>query len=315
MRFLPMYIVSVMVLGANVVFGQHYPNKPIRLVASDAGGAGDITARVIGQSIADVLGQPMVIDNRAAYAAQESVAKAAPDGYTLFLGGSSFIVGPLIQPRPWDPVRDFAPISMTDSSPNVLVVHPSLAVKSVKELIAVAKAQPGKLNYAGSGVGGSPHLAGELFKNMAGVDIVRVPFKGGGPAIIGLASGEVQMMFPVGGSAKPLVQSGKLIALAVTTRRPSVIFPGVPTVADSGLPGYEVVNTMSLFAPAKTPAAIINRLNRVTVMVLGRADIKERYLTMGIEATPSSPQQLSEFIKSETTKWGKLIKEAGIRAE
>jgi len=310
-----MFSIGMMVLGAGIVFGQNYPNKPIRIVASAAGGSGDFAARLIAQGLSGALSQQVVVDNRGGVIPGEIVSKAPPDGYTLLIDAASFWIGPLLQETPYDPVKDFAPVTLTDSAPNVLVVNPSLPVKSVKELIALAKARPGELNYGSSSTGSTPHLAAELFNMMAGVKIVRVPFKGSGPAVISLLGGQVQLMFATAGSVAPHVKSGRLRALAVASLQPSALAPGLPTIAASGVPGYEAVAFEGMFAPAKTPVAIIDRLNQEIVRVLNRAEVKERFFNAGVETVGSTPEEFATAIKSNVAKWGKLIKEAGIRDE
>jgi tripartite-type tricarboxylate transporter receptor subunit TctC len=310
-----MFPLGMMVLGAGMVFGQNYPNKPIRIVASAAGGSGDFAARLIAQGLSGALSQQVVVDNRGGVIPGEIVSKAPPDGYTLLIDAASFWIGPLLQETPYDPVKDFAPVTLTDSAPNVLVVNPSLPVKSVKELIALAKARPGELNYGSSSTGSTPHLAAELFNMMAGVKIVRVPFKGSGPAVISLLGGQVQLMFATAGSVAPHVKSGRLRALAVASLQPSALAPGLPTIAASGVPGYEAVAFEGMFAPAKTPVAIIDRLNQEIVRVLNRAEVKERFFNAGVETVGSTPEEFAAAIKSNVAKWGKLIKDAGIRDE
>ena len=296
--------------------GQEYPNKPIRFVTSEVGGGTDFAARVIAQALSGVIGQQVVVENRpGSVIPAHVVAKALPDGYTLLLNGSSLLFLPFMMDKlPYDTVKDFAPVTLAHKSPNVLVLHPSVAVTSVKELIELAKAKRGELNYASSGSGSSVHLAAELFKSMAGVNIVRIVYRGSGPALIDLMAGQVSLMFATPGSAAPHVRSGKVKALAVTSAQPSALFPGLPTVA-SGLPGYESVSTNGVLAPAGTPAAIINRLNQEIVRVLQRPDVKEKFFNAGSEVIGSSPQQFAATIKSEMAKWGKVIKDANIGAE
>ncbi len=216
---------------------------------------------------------------------------------------------------PWDALRDFAPITLAITSPNIVVVHPAQPINSIKDLIAVAKARPGQLNDGGGQTGASSHLASELFKAMAGVDIVRVPYKGVGPALNALVAGEVQLSFTNPGAAAPHVKSGRLRAVAVTSAQPSALLPGLPTVAASGLPGYEAVSIFGMFAPAKTPAAIINRLNLETARHLTAPETRERFLSSGVETVGSSPEQLGATIKSEMTRMGKVIRDRGIRAQ
>ena len=236
------------------------------------------------------------------------------DGYTLVSAGSPIWTLPLLQKMPYDPLRDFAPVSLMARSLNVLVVHPSLPVNSVKELIALAKAKPGALNYASGGTGGTGHLTGELFKSMAGVNIVHVPYKGAAAAISDLLAGQVQMTFDSPSTVMPLAKAGKLRALAVTSAEPTELVPGLPAVA-AFLPGFESVITFGMFAPAKTPAAIIKRLNQEIDRILKTADVKEKFFGRGMEVVHSSPEQFAAIIKSDLAMMGKVIKDAGIKAE
>lgn len=311
-RFLAgMLPVAVMTAGAGVVAAQNYPNKPIRLVTVAPGSANDIVARLIAQELRGALGQSVIVDNRGTVAA-EIVARSAPDGYTLLLYGSAVWISPFIQKHDSSsPLRDLAPITLVASSPNVLVVHPSLPVKSVRELIALARARPGELNYAAGSLGAAPHLASELFKAMAGVDIVRVAYKGTGPSLIGLLGGQVEIMFPTAGSVTPHIKSGRLRALAVTSLRPSALAPGLPAMAEF-LPGYESVSLNGMFAPAKTPAALISLVNQEVARILTRPDAKERLSSAGMDAVVGSPEEFAATIKSEMAKWGKVIRDAGI---
>ena len=314
-----MFSVGMMILGAAVAFGQNYPNKPVRLVTAEAGGGADLVARLIAQGLSGPLGQQVVVDNRGAAGgaiAAEIVAKALPDGYTLLHYGSNIWLLPFLRNNLlYDPVRDFAPITLAVRAPNMIVVHPSLPVKSVTELIALAKARPGTLSYASGGTGSTPHLAAELFKAMANVDIVRIPYKGGGAALNDLLGGQVPLMFPVAAAALPHVKSGRLRALAVTSAQPTELAPGLPTVAASGLPGYESVSIQGLFAPAGTPATLINRLNQEIVRALNGENLKDKFFSAGIETIGSSPQVFAATVKSEMARLGKVIKDAGIRDE
>ena len=304
-----------MVVGAGVVHGQAYPYKTIRIVASGVGGGSDFTARLIAQGISGPLGQPVIVDNRANAIVQgETVSKSQPDGYTLLLGGSAIWLAPFLQDKvPWEPLRDFATVTQVERSPNMLVVHPSVPANSVKELIALAKAKPGALNFASGGAGGSAHLAGELFKAMAAINIVWVPYKSGSQAILALMGGETQMTFAGAESVIPHIKSGKVRALAVTSAQPSALVPGMPTVAATGLPGYEMTGMTGVFAPAQTPAPVINRLNQEILLVLNRPEVKEKFLTLGVEIIPSSPAQFAAAIKADMDRLGKLIKDAGIK--
>jgi tripartite-type tricarboxylate transporter receptor subunit TctC len=246
----------------------------------------------------------------------ETAAKSAADGYTLLHYGSTVWLLPYMREGvPWDALKDFAPISLTLSSPNLLVVHPSLPVNSVKEFIALLKTKPGDYNYSLGSRGTSPHLAVELFKAMTGVNIVAVPYKGNIPGLNALLAGEVHMVFSTAATGGPFVKSGKLRALAVTSSEPSGLFPGVPSVAASGLPGYESVSITGMLAPAKTPDAVIKRLNQEMVRFLNQPDTKDKFLNTGAEVVGSSPEEFSARIKSEMTRLGKVIKDAGIRAD
>ena len=297
---------------------QDYPTKPIRIVAASAGSSGDFAARLIAQGITGSLGQQVIVENRPGNVAVsgEFVAKAPPDGHTLLFMPSSLWLLPFMQDNvPYDPVRDFAPITLSGSTPAILVVHPSLRINSVKQLIALAKARPGELNYGSASTGSATHVASELLKSMGGVNIVRVPYKGTNQALNDLLGGQVQLMFSTLAPALPHVKSGRLQGLAVTSAEPSPLAPGVPTVAASGLPGFEAVSTQGMFAPAKTPIPIVQRLNQETVRYLQRPEVKEKFLNVGTVVVASSPEQFAATIKSEMARLGNAIKEAGIRAE
>jgi tripartite-type tricarboxylate transporter receptor subunit TctC len=323
-RFVCMFPMTVFILGAGMVRAQDpstelrtgFPNKPIRLVTVGVGGAMDFMSRLLAQGLTVDLSQPVIVENRSSgFLPGQIVSKASPDGYTLLVAGPPLWIAPLLQSVPYDAFRDFSPITMMASTPNILVVNPSLPVKSVKELIALAKARPGQLNYASTGTGGSLHLAAELFKSMAGVNIVRINYLIAGTMINDLIGGQVQLMFGNSGAVVPHVKSGRLRALAITSAQPSALAPGLPTVAASGLPGYESASTSGVFAPAGTPAAIIKRLNQEMVLVLNRADVKEKFFNAGIAAIGSSPETLVATIKSEVVRMGKVIKDAGIRED
>ncbi len=294
-----------------------YPSKPIRMIASGVGGAGDFTARMVAGGLTARLGQQVVIDNRpGGLIPGEIVAKAQPDGHTLMLVGIVIWLSPFMRDTmPFDPIRDFAPVTLAATVPNVLVVHPALPIKSVQELIALAKEKPGVLNYATSGSGNSNHIAGELFKAIAGVNLVQVNYRGASLALNDVVSGRVQVMFATATAAAPFVSAGRLRALAVTSARPSVLTPGLPTVAASGLPGYASESTLGLFAPAATPPAIIARLNAETVAFLRASDTRERLLKSGIEAVTSTPDEFAALIKADMARTGKIIRAAGIRME
>ncbi len=294
---------------------QNYPNKPIRLIASGVGGSADMVARLIAAGISVPLEQQVVVDNRASGVTQEVVATAAPDGYTLLMTSSSHWLLPLMRNVSYDPVKDFAPITITAVIPNVLVVHPSLPVKTAKDLIALAKAKPGTLNYGTTGTGTSNHLAAELFKAMAGINMVRINYKSTSSALNDLMGGQLHLAFNTTGSVGPYVRSGRLRAIAVTGSRPSAAYPDLPTVAASGLPGYESTATQAMFAPARTPAAVVNLLNREIVKVLNQPESRARILSTGVEVVASSPDELDSVMKAEMARMGKVIKDAGIRDE
>ena len=297
-----------------------YPTKSIRIIVpQSAGGSTDLAARIVTQRLADALGQPIVVDNRPGAGSlngTETVAKAPPDGYTLLVVAASFSINPSLHEKlPFDPVRDFAPVTRFAALPHILVVHPSLPVKSVKELIALAKAKPGELNYASSGIATSTHLATELFKYMTGTDMVQVPYKGGAPGVVGLLSGQVQLYFATISTALPHVKAGKLRALAVTTAKRSVVAPEYPTIAEAGVPGYEHASWIGLLAPAKTPPAVIAALNQNAVKVVHMPEVKALLLRDGLEAIGDSPQEFAGVIKAEVAKWKKVVKAAGIKPE
>jgi tripartite-type tricarboxylate transporter receptor subunit TctC len=296
---------------------ERFPRKPVRIVTSVTGGSQDLTARVIAPLLAESLGQPVIVDNRGAYLSMELVAKAPPDGYTLLMASASlWLVQFLMSEVLWNVEKDFAPITLAVNSPDVVVVHPSLPVKSLQELIAWAKARPGELNYSTGQAGSSSHIAGEMFKWMTGTKIQRIAFKGGGPAMFSLLAGEVQVMFPNAATALPYVKSGRIRPLAVTSARPSALFPGLVTANDAGLPGFEAGAILAIFAPAKTPQTIITRLNQEIVRILNRADVKQRLLdSSGAEVVAGSPAELAAAIKADVAITGKLIKEVGILSD
>ncbi len=309
------FLIGVMALGTGIASCQNYPNKSIRIVTSEAGGSSDIMSRMIAQEISGPLGQPVIVENRGGIVSGEVVSRASPDGYTMLSAGGTFWMGPLLRKVPYDPVRDFSTIAMTHTAPYLIVTHPSLPVNSIKELIALAKERPGALNYGSGPIGSSNHLAAELFKAMARVNIVHIAYKGTSPALNDLIGARVQLMFANTAIAVPHLKSGKLRALAVTSAESSPLAPGMSTVAASGLPGYESALRQGLFAPARTPAAIIALLNQKIVRFLNRPEIKQKLLDTGVEAAGSTPEQFSAIVKSEMATMGRVIKDAGIRAE
>jgi tripartite-type tricarboxylate transporter receptor subunit TctC len=300
---------------------QQYPTRPIRFVLGFApGGASDTMARAIGTRLSEGLGQPVVIDNRAGAGgniAAEIVARSIPDGYTMLLGNNGILaVNVSLYPKlAFDPVMDFAPVVLIASQPNVLVVHPAVAAKSVRELVALVKAKPGQLNYASPGTGTTGHLAAELFKTMAGVDMTIIPFKGGGPAALAMLSGECQFTFATALSVQGHIKSGKLRALAVTTAKRSPSFPDLPTVAEAGVPGFDAITWHGVVVPARTPQAVIARLNREFNKLLQTAEMRERLFALGSDIIGGEPKQLTEYMRVEIPRWKKVIKDSGAKAE
>jgi len=297
-----------------------YPKKPIRMIVPfAAGGGADIVARALGQKLAEVYRQPLVVDNRGGgttIAPTEAVAKAAPDGYTLLMATSGHVINPSFFAKlPFDTVKDFAPVTQVTSQAYILGVYPGVPAKSVKELIALAKAKPGQLNYASGGNGNATHLGAELLKDLAGIDIVHVPYKGGGPALIALISGEVAMLFSNVSFTLPQIKAGKVRALAVSSTKRSLIAPELPTVAEAGVPGFELTSWYGVLAPAKTPKAIVASLHDEIVKALNAPDIKARLANDGNEAVGSTPEEFAAYIAAEIPKWARVVKRSGARME
>ena len=318
-RFMVCYVLLVIVASVvNDADAQPYPAKPIRIVTAEAGGGNDLVARVIARYLADNIGQQVLVDNRGGAGgiiAADVAAKAPADGHTLLAYASNVWIIPLLKKTiPYD-MRDFAPITLVARSPSTLVVHPSLPVKTVRELMALARAKPGQLNYGAGGTGSTAHLASELFKSMAKVNIVRVSYRGNAPAMNDLVAGQVQVMFATAGTVAPHARSGRVRALAVTSAQPSPLAPGLPTVASAGLPGYESLSIYGLFAPVKTAPAIVQQLNRELLRVLARNDIKDQLLKVGIEAVGTTPDAFAETIRQDVARMAKVINEAGLRDE
>ncbi len=306
-------------VGAQVA--DSYPSKPIRLlVGFPPGGSTDILSRQVGLRLAEALGQQVVIDNRAGAAgnlASELVAKGNPDGYTLLMATvSSHGINPgLYKKVPYDPVKDYAPVTLIASYPLILAVNPGVPVKNVKDLIALAKAQPGAVRFGSSGNGSPGHLSGEIFKGMAGVDLVHVPYKGGAPSTLAVLSGEVQITFATLPGAMPHIKSGKLKGLAVTTAKRSPAVPAVPTIAESGLPGFDVSSWAGLMAPAGTPKGVVQKLNAATLKALANPEMRERLAGEGAEPVGNTPEQFAAFVKVELAKWARAIKQAGAQID
>ncbi len=297
--------------------GQQYPSKPIRMLTAEAGSGADLMARLVAQGLTASFGKQVLVDNRGAASgavAAEILVHAAPDGYTLLFYGPSVWLLPLMRDNvPFDPLRDFAPVTLPMTQPGMLVVHPAVAVKSVEELIALAKAQPGVLNYSSGGIGSAQHLAAELFKSMAGVSVVRIGYGGAGSALNSVIAGQVQMMFPGVPLGMPQVKAGRLRALAVTSAEPTALAPGLPTLAASGLPGYESVLMLGMFAAAKTSPQLLLRLQQEVAKVLALPAVKDKLAAAGAEGVAYTPAQFAAVLKNDVAKWSKVIKEAGIR--
>lgn len=297
-----------------------YPERPVRLLVGFAPGGGtDTTARVIAQRLAATFGQPVVIDNRPGAAgniAASIVAKSTADGYTLLMGTiAALAINPTLYGNlPFDPVRDFAPITQTVNSTNVLVVHPDVSANNVKELIALAKASPGKISYGSSGIGGAGHLAGELFATLGGVTMVHVPYKGGGPVMVDLLAGQIHAVFATAATAIPHIRSGKIKPLGVTTLNRAGMLPEVPTIAEQGLKGFDANNWYGLLAPAGTPTPIIEKLNTEVVKILRMPDIKQYLFNQGLDPAPTTPAEFAAYVKSEIAKWARIVRNAGASA-
>ncbi|MBK8323214.1 MAG: tripartite tricarboxylate transporter substrate binding protein [Betaproteobacteria bacterium] len=307
--------------AAALAQAQGYPNKAIKLIVPFAvGGIADTFARVIGQKLSDLWGQPVVVENRTGAGGNigaDLVAKAAPDGYTILMSniGTHAVNVHLMKTMPFDPVKDFVPIAHVLDAEGLLVVHPDVKAKNVTDVIALAKAQPGKLTYASGGTGTTSHLAGEMFKSAAKVDIVHVPYKGNSPAITDLVGGQTTMAFATMPTVMPMVKAGRLRALAVIGTTRAVALPDVPTVAESGLPGFAVSNWIGLFAPAGTSPEIVKRLNAEVLKIMQSPEVVKRLESEGAKFLPMTAEQFADFQKAELLKWGKAIREAGIKAE
>jgi tripartite-type tricarboxylate transporter receptor subunit TctC len=309
-----------MTLAAAGAAAQSYPDRPIRLIVPfPPGGGTDVVARAIASRLGQMLGTSVVVDNRAGAGGTigtEAVARSAPDGYTLGLVSGSHAINPSIYPKlPYDTERDFAPVSQLVVAPGILVVNPKLPVKNVKDLIALAKSEPGKLNYASAGIGTPPHLAGELFKTMAGIDIVHVPYKGNAAVLTDTLSGQVQFTFPTIPSALPYVQNGTLRALGVTGAKRSPSAPDIPTIAESGLPGYEATSWYGVVAPADTPPEIVDKLSTTLASALQQPDVQKVLASLGLEPVGSTPQAFAATIKEELPKWQKVVRQNHVKFE
>ncbi len=319
-RFL---LCGALLLAAQLAIGtcaaQAYPAKPIRfLVGFPPGGTNDILARALAPKLSEYLGQPVVIENRGGAStaiATELAARSAPDGYTILLNAAGHATNPALMKLNFDSIRDFAFITLVAESQNLLVLHPSVPARTVKELIAVSKRRPGEINYGSSGMGTTPHLSAELFQNMTGAKWVHIPYKGSGSGLTALLAGEISLYFANVPSVIRHVQAGKLRPIALSGPKRTAAVPGIPTVAESGLPGFEVTSWFGVSAPARTPRPIVDRLNGDIVRALNTPDLRERLLGMGADPVGNTPEQYTAFVQNEIVKWGKVIKAAGIKGE
>jgi tripartite-type tricarboxylate transporter receptor subunit TctC len=315
------FVATALILAGTSATAQDYPVKPLRFIAPNLpGGPTDILARLIGQKLAESMGQPVVVENRAGAGGNigtEVAAKTPPDGYTLVTGNNATFGAniSLYKNLGFDPIKDFAPITLVGTQPNILVVNPSLPVTSVKQLIALAKARPRELNYAGSGMGAAAHLAAELFNNMAGVSIVHVPYKSAGPALVDLIAGQCQLMFATSLSVIPHIKSQKLRALAVTNAKRSKLMPELPTISEAGVPGFEATTWHGVLTTGGTSAAIVNKLSAEINRILQLQDVRDRLGALGAEIIGGTPKEFADHIQREIPKWAKVIKDAGVRLE
>ena len=312
---------SLALTACGGAWAQSYPAKPIRfIVPFPPGGSADILARAIGQKAGEGLGQSLVVENRPGAGTAigaEALAKSPADGYAVMIGTvSSHAINPALNPKlTYDPVKDFTPISLVASIPFAMIVHPSVPAKSVRELISLAKSKPASLNYSSAGNGTSNHLAGELLKSMAGIDIVHIPYKGSAPALNDLVAGQVSLMFDLVLTAAPHVKSGAVRGLAVTGAKRSSALPDLPTVAESGVPGYEVSAWFGIFAPAEVPQPVVQRLNAEFVKALQQPDLRQRLASQGAEPLTSTPDEFSAYLRSEIAKWAKVVKDSGMKVD
>ena len=319
-RFASALLATMIALSAGGAWAQAYPVKPVRLVVpSSPGGGTDITARLLAPKLSEALGQQVVVENRAGAGTMigtEVVAKSPPDGYTLLMGLSTLAINPAMYKKvPYDTVRDFAPISQVISAPNMLVVHPSVPVKTVKELIAFTRARPGQLNYASAGHGTNPHLSMELFLSMTQLKVVHIPYKGLGPGMVDLVAGHVSLATATMLTGLPHVKSGRLRCLGTTGAQRAAVLPEYPTVAEAGVPGYEASQWYGVLAPAQTPGEIVKRLHTEVVRILKTPDMRQKLVADGTDPVGSSPDEFARYIRSELAKWGKVARDAGIKPE
>ena len=320
MKLRTLIVVAAFAGAGGTVYAQDYPVRPTRLILGFApGGSTDLVARVVGQKLSEAWSQQVVVDNRPGangMIGADLVAKANPDGYSVLLSS----IGPMainasLYKMPYDIVNDFAPITYTGNVTNLLVIHPGIAATNVKELIALAKAQPGKLTFGSSGTGGAPHMAVELFKILAKVNVVHIPYKGGGPAMADLVGGQISGSFASMPSSIPFVRAGKLRGLAVTAPKRSPAEPNIPTISEAGIPGFAVLDWQGLFTTAKTPPAVVTKLNTEVIRIMKLPDVIEKLAVTGVEIQTTTPKEWGDFVKSEMAKWAKVVKDAGVKVE
>jgi tripartite-type tricarboxylate transporter receptor subunit TctC len=319
LRRLMLKTVSALLALTTVAAAQDYPTKPVRVIIPfPPGGINDTVGRLVATQLSTRLGKQFIVDNRGGAGGTvgtELAANAPKDGYTLLVVSLAHTVNPWLYKLPYDPIKAFAPIAIVASAPNVIVVHPSLPVHSVKELVGMAKQQPGKLQYASAGVGSFMHLGGELFKLAAGIDLLQVPFRGAGPAMIDIVGGHTKVAFATTITAPPFVRDGKLRALGVGAASRSPALPNVPTVSEAGVPGYEVANWIGLVAPAGTPQAIVDKLSREIAVIQDAPEVKQQFASEGAEVVRMTPTTFGTYMATETAKWERVVKEGGIKAE
>jgi tripartite-type tricarboxylate transporter receptor subunit TctC len=314
-------VVALTLLFSGEVLGQIYPTRPIHLVVPSSAGAGvtDIMARLVARHLSARIGQQIVIDNRpgaSGILGSEVVSRAAPDGYTLLIANVSLVVNPFLYPKmPYDPLTDFTPVTMVNSAPLLLVVHPSIAAKSVTELIAYAKSHPGQLNYGSGGLGSTPYLAAELFKSISGIDVLHVPYKGGAPALSDLVGGQLSFMIENMPGTMPYVMAGTLRAMAITSPQRSPLAPELPTMIEAGVPGYEMSGWNGIFAVKGTPPEIVARLHSELAKILRSPQVRRELIALGAEPVGDTPDEFGAFLKADMARWGKIIQEKGIRSD
>jgi tripartite-type tricarboxylate transporter receptor subunit TctC len=310
---------AVLLFASACASAQNYPTRPIRIVVPyPPGGAADNTARVLQPRLIEALGQQIVLDNRSGASGiigADIVAKSAPDGYTLLHDASAFTVNPALRKLPFDPLKDLVPVAMLMRTPNLFVLHPAVPVSNIRELIDLARAQPGRLTMGSSGYGSAPHMAGELFMAMTQTRLLHVPYKGGGLVYADLLGGQLQLFIGSIASALPHVQGGKLKGIALTSMQRSRSAPNIPTVAESGVPGFELYEWNALYAPVGTPPAIVAKLNALVNKIIETPELQQRYFQMGAEGVPSTPGSTAAYVRGEITKWAKTVKEMGIKGE